>query len=927
MQSMFQTILSMFRVFIKKNKEILHILLVYTLLFCVVFFLCVHIYFQISGKTYLWKYDGLEQSYTFFVYEGKWLRQIFRNVFLNHTFEIPMWDKSIGYGTDIIIYFSGWACNCLADPFMLISGIIRTEYSEIGFAIMMILQMYMAGISFIAFSRYKKHSFYPVIIGSLVYVFSSSMMIEFKQSLFGYIFVLFPLIILGLERIRDGRKPYFYIAFLTMSFAYSYYFTYMAAILIAIYLLVNMLINIFKDKNKEIVAAELKYVLKCVGCSIYSCLMGVTLMIPALYNISTLDRLSIEHYIPLFFDKSFVGRLFGGFISAYDAGTDYIIGYSIIALISCIAIFAVSWRNHIKECILFIIGTIIMFSPLAGSIMNGFNYSTNRWIWGYSFLIAYIVTVMADVLQNIGRNKIILSFSLYVLYGFMVFYIFKLRDMEYVVPYIAGIIILVFIALSDKMNNIWYQRVYLILTIFTVAIPPHYYFGKAGQYFVSQEIGRGMAYSSVERSGGKNALSHVDRDKFFRYDTTVDRTRNSSTLFGLSGYDMYNSAYHNGVYRFQKQMGFYASTFPMNINGVDRRGDLEALFGTEYIIKDSSRNNLRWPVGYTTYGWSYTENENTYDVYLSDVRSSPFSFFDTVYSYSEYLALNPYEKQNMLMTGIVLEDGYSNSEYINDNSSISYSITGYENITVDQDILRVTESGGYMDIHFDEEIGRGELYLLISKISNNDPQTKSFPISAHALCDDMLFDNVNTGGVSPTTKRSHLYGGNDTWILNMGCRDYSNIEEQYKVNGVRLFFWKEGNYSIDDIKLYFESEELIRSHAEGLYHPASEIKIQGNKVSANAKIRNKGYLFISIPYSVGWTISVDGEKVKKYKADEAFMAIEIDEGNHEILMTYETPYLKIGMVLFVIILISGVVAYKIIYRKRPLRNSEVLKVY
>ena len=78
---------------------------------------------------------------------------------------------------------------------------------------------------------------------------------------------------------------------------------------------------------------------------------------------------------------------------------------------------------------------------------------------------------------------------------------------------------------------------------------------------------------------------------------------------------------------------------------------------------------------------------------------------------------------------------------------------------------------------------------------------------------------------------------------------------------------------------------------------------------------------------MGWTISVDGEKVKKYKADEAFMAIEIDEGNHEILMTYETPYLKIGMVLFVILLISGVVAYKIKYRKQPLRNSEVLKVY
>ena len=49
---------------------------------------------------------------------------------------------------------------------------------------------------------------------------------------------------------------------------------------------------------------------------------------------------------------------------------------------------------------------------------------------------------------------------------------------------------------------------------------------------------------------------------------------------------------------------------------------------------------------------------------------------------------------------------------------------------------------------------------------------------------------------------------------------------------------------------------------------------------------------ISLPYSKGFQAYVDGQKTELKQANTMYMALELTKGDHEIRITYYTPYLK-----------------------------------
>ena len=55
-------------------------------------------------------------------------------------------------------------------------------------------------------------------------------------------------------------------------------------------------------------------------------------------------------------------------------------------------------------------------------------------------------------------------------------------------------------------------------------------------------------------------------------------------------------------------------------------------------------------------------------------------------------------------------------------------------------------------------------------------------------------------------------------------------------------------------------------------------------------------VFYSVPYSEGWTAEVNGQPVDIEKVSYGFMAVKADQGENKIVFRYETPGLKIGIV-------------------------------
>jgi len=95
-------------------------------------------------KLFFVSYDGLDQHYLIFLYIGKWFRKIIKTLLYEHTLRIPLWDMSMGYGSDIFsslgLYFP--------DPFNWISVFFPSKYAETGFGVSLFLKFYVTGLAF-----------------------------------------------------------------------------------------------------------------------------------------------------------------------------------------------------------------------------------------------------------------------------------------------------------------------------------------------------------------------------------------------------------------------------------------------------------------------------------------------------------------------------------------------------------------------------------------------------------------------------------------------------------------------------------------------------------------------------------------------------------------------------------------------------------
>ena len=74
-----------------------------------------------------------------------------------------------------------------------------------------------------------------------------------------------------------------------------------------------------------------------------------------------------------------------------------------------------------------------------------------------------------------------------------------------------------------------------------------------------------------------------------------------------------------------------------------------------------------------------------------------------------------------------------------------------------------------------------------------------------------------------------------------------------------------------------------------------------------------------MPYSKGWTATVDGQPVDLKRANTAFMALELGAGAHEVELRYMTPGLLEGFTLSGIGL-AALVTLACFYRLRRIRK-------
>ena len=122
--------------------------------------------------------------------------------------------------------------------------------------------------------------------------------------------------------------------------------------------------------------------------------------------------------------------------------------------------------------------------------------------------------------------------------------------------------------------------------------------------------------------------------------------------------------------------------------------------------------------------------------------------------------------------------------------------------------------------------------------------------------------------------------------------------------------------------IHFIEESLAADSAARRATSAHYFKTDSSGFTAQISMDRENLVFFSVPYHEGWTATVNGQPAEVYRVNKGFMAVVAPEGLCEIVFTFKTPGLNIGLIITLVsvVLIAfylGAVAIKRNFRPKP----------
>lgn len=767
-----------------------------------------------SGHSLIWGSDGLDQLYMAFVYMGQWIRKCIA------TGTLVMWDYNLGYGADVFASMESW----ISDPFNWLSAFCPTEYTAVMFQVLVFVRLFLAGVAFSAYCRYRKLKDFPVLCGAMVYTFCGFMIFwgAMRQTLFINAGILFPLVMLGVDKIFDGKSPIQFVAFVALSFMFDFYFAYMICLFVIMY----CLLRYFRDDRTRSVRDFAMLVLRFVLYGLIAIAMACVFMLPPFMCLMGMDRLSSGVAVPIVNSPSmyvfFPLGLAGGDVSASTIGAR-------VGMVACFCLVALLCskklrHDHAMQTLLIAFAVLLVFAffPVVGHAFNGFSYNTDRWMFGLGFLMAYITVVACPLLLDLEkpayRNLAIVTVLYIVLAAVVAAVIYVKASREQLLLLIcsaalaAALMALVLVAKRRKSRALLNGGLALALVCSTASMC---YFRLAtpalstGKAYIDSMVQRGTATDRL-LAGPNDLVSHLGDGGLWRYDKQSGIiTLNSSAVKQLMGIDWFIGFYNQKVDTFRTQLALPMDSSNQNYYYAenDSRAAVDAISGVKYYLVKSS-NKAIVPYSFNTSVAGGTFGSTDYTVYRSD-SSLPMAFtYDSVMSPAAYSQLNPLQRQRALLQACVVDDSslpQANVQYSNDDIPYAlHSTSDSGDATIEGNHIKTTKPNASVTIDFQGNPSC-ETYVYFDNLQMKDyrPAKKqsgdnSLQGKFAALNEDLRstsaqsytirFDSnvIKNRTMIADTNRSNFYGGKHTWMVNLGYSEkpQSSVKITFDVAGI-----------------------------------------------------------------------------------------------------------------------------------------------
>lgn len=868
---------------------------VYTLMFllmCIVAFLP----FFTEGKSFVWGAgveDGLSQHFSALAYYGEALREFFRNLLAGHP-KLVMWDMSLGYGADILSTLNYYA---IGDPLNLLYGFVSPKNTETMYNFMIVLRMYLAGITFIMYARKMKKRSYGTVIGALVYVFSGfCFRLGLRHPFFINPMIYFPLLCLGIEKIYQRERPYVFIFAVCVSAMSNYYFLYMLTIFAVIYAWIRFYKYSEENKIKTFFLTILKFgMYYTLGIA-----MAAVILLPSVIGFlgngrygNGADWKSLIVYpgkYYLLFIENFIG--YGNMGSNTNAGYLPIVG--IVVLFTLFS----QRMKHKKYRAAFIASIIALILPIFGYAFNGFSYANNRWAFALSFIVALLTAEMYPRLfvmskrQQIGIGAGIIIYTVFcIIVNASGEEILKNKGIMAACGLIAVfyILLLIFQRLGYDTQKRIVRVSMAILLLISVGVHGYYRFDPKEYAYTQEFMDQGQAYRTLKEDNIR-MLSKANDPSVYRVHAEGYRYKNYGLINHLNTISGYYSITAKCVTDTIKGYDTLGMQYADKYKGVDQRLGLLSLAGVKYITVAHNSQVAKdvSSMGDVPYGVEKLRKKGNITLYKNKY-ALPFAYaYDSYMTEQQYEQLNGIGKEQAMLAQIILNQHPADKEIQHNEQRNGPDI---QTISLPETRISSPKGKKYADITVPVEKDK-ETYLYFKNLVYHGKKNGDDKF--------ILTGRKGTKGILVTQndvqQKIHIQSTFNPYYF--GRKDYIvkiNHQTSKAKEKVRLNFLSPGEYEFDDISLItVPKKDVLARLKERKENSMKQIQYEGNHFRGVYHAKKDQILCVTIPYSKGWKATVNGNRTKIYKANGMFMGIIMKKGTQSVKLDYETPELKIG---------------------------------
>lgn len=811
-----------------------------------------------------------------------------------HSGESIFFSWNAGNGVDFYTNFGYY----LISPFNLIVLALPKSCIENAIQFVMVLKWSLAGVSMTYYFMHTKHNkmvenkkLIAALFG-LAFVLSNYMIMQFGYFNWTDVIILFPILLLLLEKMMETGKWKLYYIWLTLSMLCNFYMSYQVCIFLVIWCLLEIV-----QMNPD----TIKNIGKFIGSSVLAACSSLVVILPCVFLVTNRYSTDIDKSEKIEFAKKMINgivdmgqQLFlyqGDLLDWNSAQPKMFFSVGCFVLVGLYFFVSVSIKDKIKYSLVCLLFLISCCSGALTVFWHGFaipNGIFQRYLYMFIFLMLFMAL---QVITNLSDVKYWKIFIVAILEGCLFVYsFFKITTYEDFYGYLATAFVFVFyqvllvLFVKKSIRKKSFLIVFSLIVSFEVISNGYY---ELNEYNVS------TWNDYAENKNVSELVKEVDLDDGERINI-LQSPMNAGLYENASSPNMFLSYCNGNMVSLYNKLGISYS-----------KNAFCAAEGTSPFI--NLLLNTRYGISTSETGFSDVEELKTVNS-MSLYRMTRLAGM----GYMTNQEVQDWDIQNKINFDL-------------QNDFIKKAVGG-------EDIFEViypdaTFTDGYLSYKSKENYLQSGYY-------DYDYVSKAIPSMEMTQFSFKVEEDMDLYMVafSQTNMMNSIYI-DDTRI-------YYDETEKYEANyhigkvkkGQKITIYSKHDLNVgQEAEIWFRFAKFNEENYAKAYKNLSKNVYQIDRmdsayVSGTIHADEDGIMMTSIPAMDGFTVYVDGEETEFDKIGGAFIGVPVKAGDHKVEFKYMTPYFKQGLIAS----LTGILIFAMIcvidYRKNKKKeNTEEMK--